>query len=192
MNARKIVIDGKAYNSVEEMPEDVRRNYEEAMRGYEGATAASANPLQALGNLFADANNNGMPDVMENNQQIINLSGGMKFVVDGQTYNGLDELPPEARAKYEQAMGKIDANRNGMPDFLEGMMNMSQQPSQPMMSASAYPTNDTTRHATRAPINNSPAIAPDTSNGWMLALGGLFILMVCALGALGVWYFFLR
>ncbi len=28
MNTNRIVIDGKAYNSVDEMPENVRRNYE--------------------------------------------------------------------------------------------------------------------------------------------------------------------
>lgn len=192
MNAKKIVIDGKNYNSVDEMPEDVRRNYEEAMRNFGSAATISANPLDALNNAFADGNQNGMPDLVENHQQVINISGGMKFVVDGQTYNSVDELPPDARAKYEQAMGSLDKNRNGMPDFLEGMMNLSSQTAQPLISTTSHPQADTTRHASYAPLTGSPALTPDTSNGWMLALGGLFVLTICALGAIGVWYFFLR
>ncbi len=43
-----------------------------------------------------------------------------------------------------------------------------------------------------SPMPASPAIAPETSNGWMLILGAVFFLMVCALGAIGLWYFFLR
>jgi hypothetical protein len=190
MNSKRIVIDGVAYNNVDEMPEAVRRNYEEAMRNLGSTVNPAANPLEALKDVFADANNNGMPDIMEN-QQAINLSGGMKFVVGGKTYTSLDDLPPEARAKYEQAMGAMDKNRNGMPDFLEGMMNLSGQTVQPVISASNVPA-DTTRHTSRAPMPVTPTITPDTSNGWMLALGGLFLLMVCALGAISVWYFFLR
>ncbi|HNQ94030.1 MAG TPA: hypothetical protein PKK96_06170 [Anaerolineales bacterium] len=190
MNPKRIVIDGKAYNSVDEMPEEVRRNYEEAMRNFGAATTNAANPIQALNNIFADANNNGMPDVVEN--QVMNTMGGVTFVVNGQTYNSLDDLPPEARAKYEQFMGSMDKNRSDAPDYLKAMMNVSQQPSQPAMTAGSYPTADTTRHASRPPLSVSPSIAPDTSNGWMLALAGLFILMICALGAIGVWYFFLR
>lgn len=190
MNPRRIVIDGRSYASVDEMPEDVRRNYEEAMRNVDSTANISVNPLEALKGVFADANNNGLPDLMEN-QQAINLSGEMKFVVDGKTYNSLDDLPPDARARYEQAMGAMDKNRNGMPDFLEGMMNPSNQADQPAMTAFETPAN-MTPHVQHAPMPVAPAIAPDTTNGWMLALAGLFLLMICALGAIGVWYFFLR
>ena len=31
----------------------------------------------------------------------------------------LDELRPEARQKYAQALGRFDTNRNGIPDLLE-------------------------------------------------------------------------
>ena len=185
MSPKRIVIDGKAYNSVDEMPEDTRRNYEQAMRNF-----GSADSIIALNNVFADANNNGMPDMVEN--QAMNVMGGMTFVVNGQTYNSLDDLPPEARAKYEQAIGMFDHNRDNMPDWMEAMTNVSSQPSQPAMTSTGYPIADTTRHASRAPLPVSPTFAPDTSNGWMLALAGLFILMVCALGSIGVWYFFFR
>ena len=187
MNSRRIVIDGKSYNSVDEMPEDVRRNYEEAMRG-----SNQTNPAQggvgSLATLFADGDGDGIPDIMEKGQ-VINLTGGMKFVVNGQSYDSLDALPPEARAKYEQAMSTIDRNQNGMPDFLEGIMNGSTQPApaQPVFNPADLP-----RSASHPPLPLPPAIAPDTSNGWMLALAVVGLLFLCAAGAAGVWYFFLR
>ncbi len=191
MNPNKIVIDGKTYNSVDEMPEDVRRNYEDAMRNFSVPPTNVANPAQMLNNIFADTDNNGVPDIME--KHVMNLPGGTTFVVNGQTYNKLEELPPEARAKYEKVMGAMDKNTNGMPDWLEAMTGGSQQQQpQPTMTSTGYPIADTSRHASRAPMPASPAIAPETSNGWMLILGAVFFLMVCALGAIGLWYFFLR
>jgi hypothetical protein len=188
MNPGKIVIDGKTYNSVDEMPADVRRSYEEAMRGLGSAPPAAQDPMQALNYLFTDANNNGIPDIMEN-QPAINIAGGTHFVVDGRTYNSVDELPPDARARYEQAMGAMDGNRNGVPDFLEGMMKVSSQAAQP---ATTRYTPDTARQASRPPISGPPTITPDTTNGWMLALIALVLLFLCAAGVIGIWYFFLR
>ena len=83
-------------------------------------------------------------------------------------------------------MGKLDANRNGIPDFAEGMMGSSNQP---VMSVSGS-TVDTPRRSTPLPVN--PTITPDTSNGWMLMLAGLFIFLLCVAGAVTVWYYFLR
>ena len=191
MNPKLIVIDGKTYNSVDEMPEDVRKNYEQAMSGFKGINASNiSGALDDVKNIFADKDNNGVPDVFENNQAI-NISGGMKYVVDGQVFNSINDLPPEARAKYEQAMGSMDKNQNGMPDFLEGMMNISNQTPQPSMNATSYPT-DTTRHASHKPLLDSPAIAPESSNGLMLALVGVLLLFLCIAGGMGVWYFFIR
>jgi len=187
MNPGRIVIDGKTYNSVDDMPEEVRRGYEEAMRGTNQAYPAQGG-VESLANLFADADHNGVPDIMEKGQ-VINLTGGMKFVVNGQTYDNLEALPPEARAKYEQAMGTMDRNQNGMPDFLEGRMNGSAQSSteQPVFNPADPP-----RPASRLFPPASPTIAPDTSNGWMPALAVVGLLFLCAAGAAGVWYFFLR
>ena len=51
----------------------------------------------------------------------------MKIIVDGKEFNGIENLPPEARAKYEAGMGKLDANQNGIPDFVEGMIKTTNQ-----------------------------------------------------------------
>lgn len=175
MNPQIIVIDGKTYNSVSEMPPDVRARYEQVMRG------------------MKDADRDGMPDVFETPSMMTAssapvMASGMKFVVDGKEYTSIADLPPEARAKYEQAMGTLDKNLNGMPDFLEGMLGMAPQtPAQP-----GAPAAHTPRPASRIPQTASPTISPDTSNGWTLVLLGGFLLFLCAAGAAGVWYFFLR
>jgi hypothetical protein len=134
MNPKRIVIDGKSYDSVNEMPADVRRQYEKTMRSVgreidSGETNSTPNMPNAitstddLANPFADKNNNGVPDIMENIPSL-SVFGGMNIVVDGVEYHSPDDLPSEARARYEQAMGSLDKNRNGIPDFLEGFVNV--------------------------------------------------------------------
>lgn len=170
MNQSRIVIDGKTYNSVNEMPPDVRAKYEKAM------------------NMLRDQDRDGRPDVFNVASSTQVVSNTMKFVVDGREYISLEDLPPEARAKYEQAMGALDKNQNGIPDFVEGMLGMM-----PQNPAKANPSSATSpRRASRALQSASPTITPDTSKGWMLVLAGGLLLLLCAAGAMGVWYFLLR
>jgi hypothetical protein len=100
----KIIFNGQEYESTEAMPAEVRRLYEMANQ------------------MFADQDHDGMPDLFENLPGSASsvVTHSTQFVVDGQVYSNLDELPPEARRKYEQTMGRLDANRNGIPDLLEG------------------------------------------------------------------------
>lgn len=172
MDPNFIVIDGKTYNSVSEMPPEVRAKYEQAMRGLQ------------------DDDRDGTPDIFEAAMPAPKtvLSGGMKFVVDGREYNRIEDLPPEARAKYEQAMGALDKNQNGMPDFLEGLLGTIPQAAAPQET----PLMQSPRPASRPPQPVSPIGSPDTSNGWMLLLLGGFLMLLCVAGAAGLWYFFLR
>jgi len=167
MEPKHIVIDGRVYNSVDEMPADVRARYEQAM----------ASLRQEI------------PQTTQTPPSASLLTSGMKFVVDGQEYNHLEDLPPEARAKYEQAMAMLDKNQNGMPDFLEGLPGMMFQtpPAQPAPSATSP-----SRPASRSPQPVSPTNSPDTSSGLMLILAIGFLLLLCLAGAAGIWYFFLR
>lgn len=171
MNPRLIVIDGKTYRSVDEMPEDVRKNYENAMRGL-------------------DHNQNGMPDAFEGSAAFqsatANEINASKIIVNGQVFDGLDQLPPEVRAKYEQAMGALDANKNGIPDFMEGMLGTSNQ-TNPVATnfGTASP-----RPSKPIPVNST--IEPESSGGWLLALTGILLIGLCLVGAAGAWYFFLR
>ena len=66
MKPRLIVIDGKTYNSVNEMPEDVRRQYEQAMSSFKDQDSNRVPDALESNNLFADNNRNGIPDSLEN------------------------------------------------------------------------------------------------------------------------------
>ena len=163
MNQRLIVIDGKTYKSVDEMPEDVRRSYENAMRNL-------------------DKKQDGLPDALEELTSLqsssANFMSSTKIIVNGQTYESLDQLPPEFRAKYEQAIGAMDANRNGIPDFIEVPVSFVTQNPQP---------------AARKPIAGMANIEPESSGGWLLWLAGILMAGLCLVAAgAGIWYFFLR
>ncbi|HLO15394.1 MAG TPA: hypothetical protein VK206_11225 [Anaerolineales bacterium] len=200
MDPKIIVIDGKTYHSVDEMPPDIRQKYEQAIRTLGDANGNRVPDAFEAANILADRDKNGVPDILENLAASNTVVNNMKIVVDGKEFNGIENLPPEARARYEEAMGKLDANRNGIPDFFEGMMNTANQTSNSSANASIQ-TPPPSRQLDQAayastsqsnPLPVSPTIAPDTSNGWMLALAGLFLLALCVVGAAGVWYFFLR
>lgn len=185
MNPKVIVIDGKTYKSIDDMPPDIRQKYEQAMRSLGDANDNQIPDAFETMNILADKDRDGVPEVLENIAAGHVLVNSMKIMVDGKEFDGLEHLPPEVRARYEEAMGKLDANRNGIPDFAEGMVNTG-------------PTIEERRGTTAfsdptdKPLPVSPTIAPDTSNGWMLVLSGLFILLLCAAGAGAVWYFFLK
>lgn len=184
MNQRLIVIDGRTYKSVEEMPEDIRRNYEQAMGNMDKDRNGIPDMLENVDAFFDDKDKDGTPDAFEGMTSKVIMAN--KIIINGREYNSPNDLPPDVRAKYEQAMGTFDSNQNGTPDFLEGMTNATKQA-----------TNIVTTFGTETPRRAQPIPAPvstepDTSNGWMLALAGLFILLLCVAGAIGVWYFFLR
>jgi hypothetical protein len=162
----KLIVNGKTYNSVDEMPEDVRKQYEQAM------------------NSLKDEDKNQIPDAFENISSKNVVSSSMKIIVNGKEFNGLEDLPPDVRARYEQAMGKLDANQNGMPDFLEGMITT---PIQTTNVETSFGT-ETPRRSLSLPV--SQTITPDKSSGWTLALVGLLVVLLCiALGVIG-WHFF--
>ena len=188
MKPRLIVIDGKTYNSVNEMPEDVRRQYEQAMSSFKDQDSNRVPDVLESNNLFADNNRNGIPDSLENGPGAPIIANAVKVVVDGKEFNSLDDLPPEARRKYEQAMGALDANRNGIPDFMEGMMNI--QPG--AAPASSSHSVEAPRPARTPIVPTNDTFTPDTSNGWMLVLLGALFFFICAAAAAGIWYFFLR
>lgn len=188
MNSKLIVIDGKTYKSVEEMPEDVRRNYESAMSQLaDNDKNGIPDVLENLVNL-TDQDKDGMPDAFKGLTSNI-ITSSTKIIANGTEYNSLDELPPDTRAKYEQAMGTLDSNRNGVPDFFEGMLNTPVQTNN-MQNDQAMSTPSTPHAPTAIPANSN--IEPEATNKWALALFGIILLGVCVVGALGAWYFFLR
>src|SRR5689334_7120218 len=123
MNPKVIVIDGKTYHSIEEMPPDVRRKYEQALQAL--ADSNGNHIPDVLENILLDKDNNGVPDLLENLGAGKQVTSHVKITVNGKEFNGIEDLPPEARARYEAAMSKLDANQNGIPDFVEGMLETS-------------------------------------------------------------------
>lgn len=93
----QIVFNGKTYNSVEEMPANEREAYE------------------AMFQIFTDKNGNGIPDFLEGDiaaNVATAFSGAAQTVrYNGKTYGSLDELPPEARQKVQDAFAKLNQLR---------------------------------------------------------------------------------
>lgn len=200
MNPRLIVIDGKTYNSVDEMPPDIRALYEEAMRNV--SRDRLHNPVENL-DPFKDRDGDGIADGFENMVPSGNMTGNVmsaaQFAVNGQTYSSIDQLPPEYRAQYEQAMGTLDANRNGIPDFVEGILKMT---GQAVPTATATSNRDiatpghiqSTAHAQHKPKFSTSAIEPESNNNWVVLLIGIAFVGLCllTLAAGAWWYFFAR
>jgi hypothetical protein len=140
-----IVVNGKSYASLDEMPPEVRQEYQQAM------------------GILADKNQNGLPDVFEGlletgnvNVQTSTVLGSTQFIVDGKVYSNVNELPPEAWQKFEQALGKMgpglepmmgDADQDGTPDVFDGLFAASTPattPSRPLFDTTPTDSNDAT------------------------------------------------
>jgi hypothetical protein len=192
MNQKFIVVDGKTYKSVDEMPEDVRKNYESAMRALDKNQNGIPDMLENM-NPFADKNQDGMANVFEDlvsfQGSTSNVISTTKITMNGQVFDSLDQLPPDVRAKYEQALGAMDANKNGIPDFVEGMLGSANQTNNVATDfGTASPP-----LASRQPTPVDSAIEPESSRGWMLALAGIILVGLClVLAVAGIWYFYLR
>jgi hypothetical protein len=161
-----IIFNGKTYKSVEEMPADIRLAYEQVM----GA--------------FSDQDGDGVPEAFEGLASVNVQSAGLQNAViyyEGKQYRNPDDLPPEARERYEQAMARADSDRNGIPDVLEkGVLaaSLSYGLKPAVDVPSGRPRSETT------PATDSSTIEPEGIGGgrWLitaLILGAL----LCAGGA---------
>jgi hypothetical protein len=158
-----IRFNGKTYNSLEEMPANERQAFEH------------------LSNLFVDKNGNGIPDFLEGDMVknvLTAFTSNVNF--NGQTYNNVNELPPEVREKVQRAMDKL------------AQMGMV-QPGQPMIMQAPAPQIEQTPLRSSEPMisrNYSPAIEEDSGSGlkWIF-LGAA--LLVCAVVGLAAAYLLL-
>jgi hypothetical protein len=87
----RITVNGREYNGIEEMPPDVRAQYERAM------------------SLLADKNKNGVPDILEGanvrpapgadagKPLLSSIVTTQKIVINGQPYDRWEDLPADAR-----------------------------------------------------------------------------------------------
>jgi hypothetical protein len=83
-----IIFNGKTYNSIEDMPADERRAYEQVSQ------------------MLVDKNGNGIPDLLEGDlvQNVLAAhSTGMHVTVNGRVYHTLEDLPPDLRQSVDGA-----------------------------------------------------------------------------------------
>jgi hypothetical protein len=130
----KIIFNGKTYTKAEEMPEEIRQAYQQALAQ------------------FADADKNGIPDIMEGRAtgNVIAIQQS-SITFNGREYKSTGEMPAIVRRLFEMAMGQTDANRNGIPDALESALTGFQTPPT---------TPETTRPEFSAMVNSSTSNPP--------------------------------
>ena len=64
----------------------------------------------------------------------------LQIIFNGQTYNSLEDMPPEGRQAYEQAVSLLaDQNANGLPDFIDTMLR-GQSPDEILKPLSVFST----------------------------------------------------
>jgi hypothetical protein len=107
----RIKVNGKTYKSVDEMPPDVRRQYEQAMQ-----------------TMMADRDRNGVPDILEHPSSSTGVAsvGTKQFdqiSVNGKTYNRLEDVPQEFREAIQRAI----ASKTAMPARVPTPMVMMQE-----------------------------------------------------------------
>lgn len=94
-------VKGHAYESVEAMPADVRRLYEETLR--------------QMGPGWEDRDGSGVPDRFEGRVELGGLSATAavesRIVVNGRTYGSAAEMPADVRRMFDDAMAA--AKRGG-------------------------------------------------------------------------------
>ena len=95
----RIIFNGQEYTSPEAMPDDVRKLYQ-----------------QALAQL-ADADHNGLPDVLEPRADgagnVIGIQSS-SITVNGKTYGNVDEMPGWVRFIFKQAMRQLTPAQEGL------------------------------------------------------------------------------
>jgi hypothetical protein len=154
----QIIFNGKTYNSVDEMPANERQAYEQMFQ------------------IFTDANGNGIPDFLEGDIAK-NVMTAFTNVVhyDGKVYNSMDDLPPEARQKLQDAFAKL--NQMGI---------VTAAP-----SAQQTPSFEPAFKPSRPLISQEPTIQESGGRNWLVIVGFLGAVLICAV-AVAVAIFFLR
>ena len=183
--SRRFMYQGKEYSSLEELPPEARQVYEQVFKS------------------LADNNHNGIPDLLEGMTANTLVSALNAIHLNGQNYNSVEEMPPEARRIYDKAMAAVakwtDQDQDGIPDLLQGMAaaewmgpdtpklqslitSQTQTPSQPQ----PQPEAPSAPYPPSAPV--TPAISGDVESGErnlrLLIVGGLVLVLLVVIAGL--------
>jgi len=168
-----ISFNGKTYNSLEEIPADQRAAYEQVM------------------SFMKDENNNGIPDMFEGDaiQKMMGMAS-TQVIVNGQEMKSFESLSPEARAKFDKAMVKL--NQLGiLPQGTQGMQGMQGLPSQvPAQSTSQIAPSEPAFTQSPSFTQSSPsAISEDTTPRTGIIIAAIVALLLCTFTIAAVFLF---
>ena len=158
-----IIFNGKTYNSIEDMPAGERQAFEQ------------------MSQLFVDKNGNGIPDFLEGDvaMNVMTASSG-SYVINGQTYSNVDEMPEEMRNKVKSAfdmmtkMGLVSKSTFTQMTSLTGNVKQDQAP------------------ASKPFLASQPSSAIEEDNGkstFLWVLGGIVLCFALVTAAIAVFYF---
>ena len=160
-----IIFNGKSYNSLEEMPENERKAYDQMM------------------DIFADKNGNGIPDFMEGDMvQKVLAANSTSLNISGVTYHNLDELPPELRQSVDKAFQVITKLGiiPGVPAELQ--MQTPQASREPAVQSQPFVSRE-----------YAPAIQEESGRSiFPMVLGGIILFFCLAAGVISIFFFMTR
>ena len=93
--------NGLEYTDVDEMPPDVRRAFER------------------VSGMLKDEDGDGIPDIVQDENGELTVVHKARYTINGVTYNDPNDMPEDVRRTYEQMMGPVDADEDGIPDALQ-------------------------------------------------------------------------
>jgi cobalamin biosynthesis Co2+ chelatase CbiK len=92
---RKYKINGKEYNSIEEMPEDIRKAFEKAMISKDGKSSQTTTKMQN------------------------------KIMFNGIEYESIDAMPQDVRQLYKEVMKTVETRVTSPENVLEAKVDFS-------------------------------------------------------------------
>lgn len=158
-----ISFNGKTYNNLDEMPADQRAAYEQVM------------------SFMKDENHNGIPDMFEGDvvQKMMTMAS-TRVIVNGQEMQNIESMPPEARAKFDQAMAKLSQLGISVPGNPPQMLAQAS----PQIAPSAPAFTQSPSFAQSAP---SAITEDEGSRTWIIVgvVAALAVLFLCAFAVAG-------
>ena len=99
----RITVNGKTYSNVDEMPPDVRRQYEQGMRS-----------------MMADRDGDGVPDILEHPRSSgstasVSVNKFQHITVNGKSYERLEDVPAEFRDVIAKALNNPKLSSTSAP-----------------------------------------------------------------------------
>jgi len=150
-----ITFNGKTYESVDDMPPDVRREYEDAMR--------------LLNKAKAELSEGGG----EVSKTEVKTSVSTRIEIDGKEYSSPDEMPPDVRERYESLM-------SDMAKIAQSMMPTELATSAaPKSEAALFASVET---ASAPPLQSSSPVIKEEGTSIGLLVAAVVVLLLLALG----------